>query len=166
MKRNIFVAALLLLFVGCTSQQSDQLTEQQKDQIKKEVKATADSMMAKFERFDADGSLQYYWDSPDFIKLNVDGSQNDFQAQKKSMKNVGWFTAVKVPTVSEKLTVVTKDVAICVRQAKLEMSLKSGDRLTCDPFAYTLVFKNISGQWKVILSHESGTLVTEKAGKK
>jgi ketosteroid isomerase-like protein len=166
MKRNTFVAALLLFIVGCTPQQSDQLTQQQKDQIKKEVKAAADSMMAKFERFDADGSIEYYWDSPDFTKLNVDGSQNDFQTQKKSMNNVKWLTAVKVPTVSEKITVVTKDVAICVREAKLEMSLKSGDRLTCDPFAYTLVFKNIGGQWKVILSHESGIINTEKAGKK
>ena len=166
MKRNIIVTVLLLFIVGCTSEQSDQLTQQQKEQIKSEVKAAADSIMARFERFDADGSIQYYWDSPDFTKLNVDGSQNDFQTQKEAMNRVKSLTAVKVSTVSEKLTVVTKDVAICVRQAKLEMSLKSGDRLTCDPFAYTLVFKNISGQWKVILSHESGTLVTEKAGKK
>ena len=33
MKANIFVAALLLFSLGCTSQQSDQLTQQQKGQI-------------------------------------------------------------------------------------------------------------------------------------
>ena len=166
MKRNIIVTVLLLFIVGCTSEQSDQLTQQQKEQIKSEVKAAADSIMARFERFDADGSIQYYWDSPDFTKLNVDGSQNDFQTQKEAMNRVKSLTAVKVSTVSEKLTVVTKDVAICVRQAKLDMSLKSGDRMTCDPFAYTLVFKNIGAQWKVILAHESGTPVMQKAAKK
>jgi hypothetical protein len=124
MKRLLLLAVIFVS--GCTSQQSDQLTSQQTDQIKSEVKATADSIMAKFERFDADGSIQYYWDSPDFTKLNLDGSQNDFQGQKEAMNRVKSLTAVKVSTVSEKLTVVTKDVAICVRQAKLDMSLKQG----------------------------------------
>ena len=166
MKAIILVPALLLLFIGCTPQQSDQLTPQQTDQIKSEIRATADSIMARFERFDADGAMQYYWDSPDFTKLNLDGSQNDFQGQNEAMNRVKSLTAVKVSTVSEKLTVVTKNVVICARQAKLDMSLKSGERMTCDPFAYTLVFKNIGGQWKVILAHESGTAVVQKAGKK
>jgi len=43
MKVNIFVAALPPFPIGCTSQQSDQLTQQQKDQIMDEVKAAADS---------------------------------------------------------------------------------------------------------------------------
>ena len=55
MKANIFVAALLLFCLGCTSQQSDQLTQQQKDQIKSEVKAVGDSIIAKWERLDAGG---------------------------------------------------------------------------------------------------------------
>jgi ketosteroid isomerase-like protein len=167
MKANILVLFLLLFGLGCTSQQNEQLSHQQIDQIKKDVKATADSMMAKYERFDTDESIQYYWDSPDFIKFNVDGSRNDFQAQKKSMGNsANWATAVKVPTVREQFTVLTKDVVICAREGKVEINLKSGDRLTSDPFAYTLVFRNIGGQWKVIHSHESGIIVTEKAGKK
>jgi len=164
MKRMLLLAIIFL--TGCTSQESDQLTQLQKDQIKSEVRAAADSIMARFERFDADGSMQYYWESPDFTKLNMDGSQNDFQGQKEAMNRVHSLTAVKVSTVSEKLTVVTKDVAICARQAKLDMSLKTGERMTCDPFTYTLVFKNIGGQWKVILAHESGTPIVEKAGKK
>jgi ketosteroid isomerase-like protein len=49
---------------------------------------------------------------------------------------------------------------------KDEVIMKSGDRQTCDRHAYTMVFKKIAGQWKVVYSHDSGIVVTQKAGKK
>lgn len=167
MKANIFVAAMLLFCLGCTSQQSDQLSQQQMDQIKKDVKVAVDSIIAKFERLDADGAMQYYWDSPDFVAFNADGSRSDFQASKKaSIDFVNSATAVKITTIREDFTVMTKDIVICAWVGKEDVTLKSGDRATYDPFGVTLVYKNIGGQWKVIYSHESGTVVTQKAGKK
>jgi hypothetical protein len=48
---------------------------------------------------------------------------------------------------------------------KDETQLKSGDKVTFDPHAYTMVFKKIAGQWKVIYQQDSGTPVIQKAGK-
>ena len=84
MKANICVAVLLLFILGCTPQQSDQLTQPQKDQIKSEVKVVCDSIIAKFERLDGEGAFQLYADSPDWGMVNADGSRWDYQVTKKA----------------------------------------------------------------------------------
>lgn len=165
MKANIFVVAVLLLFCfGCTSQPSEQLTQQQKDQIKSEVKAVCDSIIAKIERLDV-GFLDYYLDSPDLGMVYADGSRWDFQTTKKA--ETDFFksaTAWKWTTTRLDFIVLAKDIVIGAWDGKDETILKSGDKITCDPHAYTLVFKKIAGQWKVIYSHDSGIPVTKKAG--
>ena len=167
MKANNFVAVLLLFCLGCTSQQGDQLNQQQMDQIKADVKVAVDSIVARFERLDAEGAMQYYWDSPGFIAFNTDGSRSDYQASKKGANDiVNSATTVKIVPSREDFTVMTKDLVVCAWLGKEEVNLKSGEKITIDPFGVTLVFKEIAGQWKVIYIHESGTTVTQKAVKK
>lgn len=167
MKANIFVAALLLFIVGCAPQQSDQLTQQQKDQIKNEVKPVVDSILAKAERLDLNGTLQYFWDSPEFVSYNADGSQSDFQAFKKSSTDAFInMAALKNTTVREEFRVEAKDLVIYGWAGKGEMFMKSGDKITEDPEATTWVFKKVDGQWKIIYCHDSGTITMQKAGKK
>ena len=167
MKRNILVAALLLFIIGCTPQQSDQLTQQQKDQIKKELTAVVDSMIARFDRLDVNGGFQYSWDSPEYVAFNADGSRSDFQATKKAaIDALGSMVALKISTVREDFTVLSKDLAICAWAGKEEVTLKSGDKVLYDPDATTLIFRKIADQWKAIYSHESATIVTQKADKK
>jgi ketosteroid isomerase-like protein len=164
MKANIFVSALLLFFIGCTQQQSEQLTQQQKDQIKSEVKAAMDSMGAKWVALDAEGALQFY--SPNMVAV-ADTSLIDFQAYK-----MGWHyytestASIKVTTHKMDYIVLGKDVAFCAWIGKVERVLKSGDKVTTDPQVYTDIYKKVGSQWKIIYEHGSGVPVTQKAGKK
>ncbi|HEX7494954.1 MAG TPA: hypothetical protein VF346_12095, partial [Bacteroidales bacterium] len=83
MKTNISIVALLLFItIGCTSPQTDQLTQQQKDQIKNEILVVCDSISVRLQRLDA-GWLDYYIDSPDWAMLNADGTRWDYQTTKK-----------------------------------------------------------------------------------
>jgi len=77
-KQNTLFVVLLFLTLGCTSQQSNQLTQQEQDQITKEVTAVADSIIAKAEKLDV-GLLDYYADSPEWGMVNADGSRWDYQ---------------------------------------------------------------------------------------
>ena len=167
MKANTFIAVVLLLCVGCTSQQSDQLTQQQKDQIKNEIRAVVDSIIAKAERLDINGTIQYYWDSPEFLQYNPDGSQSDFQAVKKSL---AWFadslSAFKLATVRDEFPILTKDLVLYAWVGNDELTLKSGDKIKYDPDAETLVFRKFDDKWKMVYFHESATITTQKAGKK
>ena len=159
----ICVPALLFCF-GCTSPQNDQLTHQQKDQIRSEVKAVADSIWSKWEQMDPEGALQYYSDSPDWICFNSVGSRYDFQAYKELAAEFRKSaTSYKWTTTSQEFIFLTKDIVICAWVGKDEATWKSGEKTTCDPHAYTLVFKDIGGQWKLVYSHNSGIAVQQKA---
>ena len=167
MKRNIFVAALLVLFVGCTSQQSDQLTQQQKGQIKSEVKATMDSLITEFERMDAKGEMEFYWDSPDFVAFNPDGSRSDFVGYNKMiMDTFNSAAAIKVLITRVDIMVLTEDLAVCGWSGTTRVTLKSGESILFDPDALTFVFRKLTSEWKIVYLHESATITTQKAGKK
>ena len=167
MKRNILVWALLIFSFGCTSQRSGQLTQQEMDQIKKDVKPVLDAIIDKFQKLDAEGAMQYYWNSPDFIALGGDGSRLDYQADKKlAIDAVNTATSMEFSTVRSDFTVLAKDLVLCAWLGKGTIELKSGDKDISDPYAVTFIFKHIDGQWKVIHYHESGTYKREKAAKK
>jgi hypothetical protein len=189
MKTNIIIATLLICIFGCTPKQNEQLTQQQKDQISKEIKVVLDSIFVRLEKLDVKW-LDYYADSPDWSMLNADGSRWDYQTTKNAQPD--FFNSVisyKWTTTHETLVFLTKDMVICSLDGKDETILKSndkliankplnslfgkddtsmklGDKIIYDPHAYTLVFKKIAGQWKVIYSHDSGIQVTQKADKK
>jgi len=166
MKANFLGVVLPLFFFACTSQESTELSSQEKAQIINEVKAVADSIWSKWEALDPEGALLYYSDSPDWASFNSEGTRYNFEAYKKlaaSFKSSA--TAYKWSTTRRDFVFVSTDIVICAWVGKDEASWKSGDKMTCDPHAYTLVFKLIAGQWKLVYSHDSGIPVIHKGGK-
>jgi ketosteroid isomerase-like protein len=164
MKKYILMAALFISFVGCTSQQSNQLSQEEKDQIKKEVKVTVDSMFAKWGRLDLDGALQYY--SPELVVMG-DSTIMDYQTGKKGwMEFFGSVESADWPETHLELIVVTRDVVISAWVGKMNLVFKSGNKLTADPMKFTDVFKKSGGQWKAVYEHGSGCPVMEEAAKK
>jgi hypothetical protein len=185
---TIIAALMLVILIGCSSKQNDQLTQQQKDQISKEILVVCDSISVRLQRLDPRW-LDYYIDSPDWSMLNADGTRWDYQTTKKVQPD--FFNSViscKWTMINQKFIYLTKEVVICSIDSKDETILKPadkikadkilnslypsdestklGDRITYDPHAYTLIFKKVDGQWKVIYSHDSGIPVTQKAEKK
>lgn len=169
MKANIALAAIpLILSFGCTSRQSEELTPQQKDQIKSEVKAVADSAMARFQRMDWTGGLQFYADTPDWVMFNADGSQWDYETTARAMTDLtdishNPVTAYKWTATRQNFMVVNKDMVVSAWVGKDESIMKSGDTVVYDPHVYTMIFKRIAGEWKIVWSHDSGMPVTHKA---
>jgi len=167
MKTSTFFAILLLFtVVGCTSKQSDQLSQQQKEQIQREITVIGDSIMARAMRLDARW-LDYYMDSPDWGMVNMDGSRWDYQyAKNNQLDTAKSYTSWKWTTTHQDFKFLAKDIVIYAWDGKDETILKSGDKIACNPHAYTLVFKNVAGQWKVIYSHDSAIPVNQKADQK
>jgi len=161
MKATLFVAALPLLFgVGC-ARQSEQLTQQQTDQIKSEVKVSADSVIARWARRDGKGAMEYY--APDVV-IVADTMKMGFQAYRQ-----GWMaydssaSAVRVRPIREDIIPLVNDLAIWSWVGNVEVDLKSGDTVTTTPQMYSQVMKKVAGRWKVVFSHPSGVDVLHKA---
>jgi hypothetical protein len=165
---KIILSYFLILFcLGCNSQDSGQLSPQQKEQITNEVEAVADSIWAKWEELNPEGALTYYSDSPDWVSFNSVGSRYDFQTYKKLATDFKNSAATyKWTTIRRNFILVTKDIVICNWVGKEETLWKSGDKTIFDPHTYTLIFKKISGKWKLDYSHDSGIAMTQKSGKK
>ena len=165
MKPIIFIATLLLFILGCTSQQNEQLTLQQKDQIKNEVKAVMDSSIANANRQDMNGFLEYY--SPELTCV-YDSSIFDYETYKKIWLGFPtYMTSWKWIPVRFECIVLTKDFVVSTWIGKCEFYGKSGEKTTVNPRDYTNVFKRANGQWKIIYEHSSsGVPVTEKVDKK
>lgn len=156
MKANLFVVILLFFIFGCSKQQSDQLTQQQKDRIKKEITEVFDSIMARLERLDAEGALQYY--SPNFVAFGSDGVRSSFQELKKYYLDIySSLTSYKWTSYSFSFIAINKETVVITTDGKNEAIMKSGGKLIVDPSHYTFAFEKIEGQWKLFYHHFSGT---------
>ncbi len=164
MRSTIVVAALFFCCLECTSQQSDRPTAKQEDRITNEVKTICDSIVARWQRLDVDGCFEYY--SPDLVVVN--GSLRlDYQAYKKGLAQYApALIATKWTTIREDVLVLTADLALCTGVWRTEDFLKSRDKEIYNPIAYSLLFKKMTGQWKVVYSHASGNRVFQKADNK
>ncbi len=162
---TLLTVLILLFFTNRIQAQNDQLTQQQKDQIKNEVKAVMDSSIARANRKDMNGFLEYY--SPELTCV-YDSSIFDYE----TYKNI-WFgfptymSSWQWIPVRFECIVLTNDFVVSTWIGKCEFYGKSGEKTTVNPRDYTNVFKRVNGQWKIIYEHSSsGIPVTEKADKK
>lgn len=187
--KTTVLIVLLFLINCCSPQQNEQPTQQQKEQITKEIMTIGDSIMAKVERLDA-GWLDYYAETPDWGMANSDGSRWDYQTTKNVQPD--FFNSIiswEWTTTHRDIKFLANDIVLCAWDGKDETILKSGDNLkvdtlinnmynnelttqrlgdkiVIDPHTYTLIFKKINGAWKVIYSHDSGYPVTIPEDKK
>ena len=152
MKAKIFIAALLLCIFGCTSKQRSELTLQQKEQIKKDITILGDSIMARWQRMDVEGAMQYY--SSDFVGFGSEGEQFNFEVYKKSnLESFKSTTSYKWTFYHRTFLAIAKDTVVCAWDGKNELFMKSGDKMTVDPSHYTFAFKKAEGQWKLFYHH-------------
>jgi hypothetical protein len=163
MKTRVRGAVLLLFALGCTTRQGEELTQPQQDQVKNEVKAVGDSIVARWLRLDGGGAMEYY--APDVV-LVYDTAKMDFQTYKR-----GWLAydsaaaSIRVALRREDILPLARNLAVWTWVGRVEIALKSGDTTITDPQVYSLVMKKVAGRWLVGYSVSSGVGVLHKAGR-
>ena len=155
MKTLTSFAIAFSFFLTAAAQPQQQLTQVQKDQIKREIKAVLDSMFARAARLDADAAFELY--SPDVI-VSRDSTLRDFQSYKMLWKDTFRYLAQwKWTSYHENFIFISSDVVICPLVGKVDLVFKSGDRLVVNPQGYTDVFKKVDGRWLAIYETAFGT---------
>ena len=161
MKTTIVAATLLFFSVGCASPRNERLTQRQAEQIRSEVKATQDSIIARWVRLNGKGAMEYY--APGVV-IVYDSLRMDYQAYRQ-----GWMAydsaaaAVRIRPLREDFLVLTRDVAIATWVGHAAYYAKSGDTVTTDPQIYSNVLMRVAGRWMVVFSNPSGVDVLHKA---
>jgi SnoaL-like protein len=165
MKAPIVAATLLVFGAGCTARQGEELSQRETDRIRSEVAAVGDTIMARFVRLDGTGAFQLYADTPHWVMFNADGSQWSYETTRKAMDDSTRSSAsYEYRTLRRDFMVVNRDVVVCAWVLKDEVIIASGDTIVYNQHPYTLVFRRIGGQWKVVWSHDSGVPMRLKAG--
>lgn len=157
---SALIAALLFSIFSCTSPQSDGLTQQQKEQIRNEIKALSDSIFEKAKRLDKTVITQYY--SPHLVVVR-DTLLFNYQAWNKAWADyMNYLSSFNWVPMHFECVIISKDLATSSYVGKMEYTLKTGDKTSIDPIGWAYVWKKTGGQWKIIYENYSGVHVTQK----
>jgi ketosteroid isomerase-like protein len=158
------LTVLFFFIFGCTSKQSDKLTDQQIEQIQSEVKTAYEPFMSGWADLDAYKALQVY--SPEVI-VGMNTLLLDYNTYKEVWKGIIESTvSIEITPIKEYYIVLTKDFVIGTRSSKVEMLMKSGVKITYNPIRYSDVYKKVGSQWKIIFEQSSGNPIVQPADKK
>lgn len=150
MKTNYFFILILLFFFSCAKQEPTQLTPQEQETAKKEIKEVVNVIFQGLEKLDAEAAFKPYLNTSDFIRFTVYGTMVDYQGAKN--ENAAWFntlSSIKVTTIKEEFRFLPDNIIIYPWLGKFEMALKTGELFTVE-FCVTMIFRIIDNQWKVI----------------
>lgn len=162
MKTRIFITMALFLFSGCTRQEPLQMTAQEQENAKNEIREAVKVIFQNLEKMDAEALFQSYSNSSDFMFLTTDGSMIGWSEAKNH--HAAWFkslSALQVTTIRDEFRFLPGNIVICGWQGKFEMTLGSGQQVRNDKFGITFVFSKTDNQWKVIHQHSSALPPTQ-----
>jgi|WetSurMetagenome_2_1015567.scaffolds.fasta_scaffold00356_20 ketosteroid isomerase-like protein len=156
MKTITFIMLALFFSLRCAGQESVQMTPQQQETTKREIREAVSVIIHNLEKMDVEALFQSYSNSSDLIFFTTDGSKTGFQEAKNH--NAAWFkslSSLKVTPISDDFRFLPGNIIICSWLGKFEMTLVSGEQLKIDKFGITFIFSKIYNQWKVIYQHSS-----------
>ena len=162
MKKYYVTVMLIFSFFGIATNLIAQITLQEQETAKKEIREIAGKIFLNLERMDAEALFQSYSDSPDFMFITTDGSMAGFQEAKNH--HAAWFRSLyslKVTTNKDNFKFLPGNIVIYGWMGKFEMTLGSGQQLKNDKFGITFIFNKVNNQWKVIHQHSSALPPTQ-----
>jgi ketosteroid isomerase-like protein len=163
MKPTLVIGLALFMLFGCGKQEPAQMTPQEQDVAKKEIGEVLNQLILSASKLDAEGLLQPYWDSPDFLLLTSAGSMLDYQGTKTGTAEMyKSLTALKFTTTKNEFRFLPGNIVICAWLGKCEATFKTEEHATIDSYASTFVFKKLDNHWKIIYSHESSAPPVEE----
>ncbi len=155
MKIFLLFVMSLFMFFGCARQEPMEMTLQEKEKAKKEIKEVVNLIISGLEKLDAESTFQKYLNTTDFILFMVQGTMADYQTALNEHK--GWFqtlSSLKVNSVKEEIRFMPGSIVIYPWLGRFDMTFKSGEQLVID-FGVTMIFRKIENQWTVVYQQTS-----------
>lgn len=148
MKKILFLLTVLI-FYSC-SDGNKPLTNDEKNQIIDEAKATIATIIQTCEKPDPEMLKSFYLNSPDFVSM-VGGKYTEYE---QSLKNVdGYFANVasqKATVNTEKYVILDASTVLYTADSSWEVKLKNDTTLIMDPTGMQFLLKKIENEWKVL----------------
>ncbi len=154
MKTKIFIVALLVFLASCTPKQ--ELTQQEKDLIKKEVNSSIQTIFSAWQTMDINKNSHLFLNTSEFTGIGVDGSILNYDEMiKMSKETFDLWSEFKTSIVKIDVKIITSEIAIATVIYRAEAKYKTGQVDNWDSIGSTFVLKKINNEWKVIHFQES-----------
>jgi ketosteroid isomerase-like protein len=127
-----------------------------KDRIANEVRSLFTDLTRYTETAEVDSFLRCYADTPDFLAVSADGMIRNYADFKKICKD--YYDSIKeqkLATIHEIFHVLDENTVVLCWSGNIDAFFKNGDTMKMQNYTVTFLLKKISGEWKVIHSHES-----------
>ncbi|CCH02210.1 hypothetical protein FAES_4210 [Fibrella aestuarina BUZ 2] len=170
--KTILLVSILILFVavtlsvcttGCNTNKQETttanvpvMTAEKKQVIEQEISSLVKDFFQQVEKLDIETCMTYFKNTPDFQAVNPDGTLGDYDALKKL--NADGFSQMKTLSVvpsKEVIRVLTDSLVLYTFSMEQKATLKTGQKLTFEHVAGTMLFAKINGAWKATFYHES-----------
>jgi len=162
MKPTLLIVLVLSLLSGCAKQEPAQLSPQEQDAAKKEIREASNQILTATSNLDVDALLQPYWNSPDFVFVSAQGTAVDYQTAKNGTAELfKTVSAMKYTTVKDEFRFLTANTVLYTWLGKCECVFKTGEQAKIDSYAISFVFRKMGDSWKIIYAHESASPPTE-----
>ena len=150
----LFVLALSI-FACSTPEQKKSLTNEDKQDIEKEILTIVDSIASSASELRTDYFKKVYWNDEQFIGVDLTGAKG-YDAYMKETEDM-YATMKSVNFMEDKVSVVVFDdkTAVALFEGKAKGESEKGVKMNLDNFNATMVFRKIDDQWKVAYTHES-----------
>jgi len=158
MKSALLILLVVFFFSGCSRQEPVQMTVQEQDVAKKEIRGVADQILQSLNTMDVETLLQPYWDSPDFVLVSTDGSMGNYQTAKNgTVEMFKLLASLKYTTVRDEFKFLPGNTVIYAWSGKSEFAFKTGEQARIDTYTITFVFRRMDNSWKIVYAHESAS---------
>jgi hypothetical protein len=127
-----------------------------KNRITKEVNAVFEGLIRYTETARVDSFLSHYADCPDFHAVSGDGAIRNYEDFSRICKEYyGSLKEQKLTTQSKIVNILDETAVALCWSGNIDAFFKNGDMMKMPNYTVTFLFKKMSGEWKVIHSHES-----------
>jgi hypothetical protein len=158
-------AALVLFALSCSTpsrQTAEQapgasvLTPEKKQAIEKEISDLVKAFFVDVEKLDIEKCMTYFENTSDFQGVNPDGTLGTYDELKKlNADGFAQMSTFKIIPKKEVIRVLSDSLVLYTYSIGQVATLKTGEKISYENVASTMLFAKINGAWKATFYHES-----------
>jgi ketosteroid isomerase-like protein len=149
-----FLIPFILFLIGCSTGVSP-LTEKQKNIVKSEGEVAVKELFNAFSENDSAKVMALIPANPDLSLVGTSGILNYPDFRKLAIQFFPKIEKQTFVTRTEKYAVIDPACFIYTWYGKNGVSFKNGESVVYDDYLISMVFRKISGEWKMVYDHES-----------
>jgi len=153
----VFYFLLPLIMISGCKNNSNELSEDEKNKIKKEVRSVVEEGIIAANSHDPDAIMKVHWHSDDYLAIANGTFLNGWETVHKVVSFVHSNPKNQSFTIEQQevdIRILNDLTALVIAEGKL-INVPTKDSTTTEKFALTMLVEKKDGTWKKTLTHES-----------